>query len=72
MPQNHSSLVHLVYKKLDGVPDKLCIFPAAEANKLETAGLSGSTMTAFFLDYVVCHIIQWSSSHSVSHTQWNP
>ena len=30
-------MVHLVFIKPGGVPDKLCIFPADESNKLETA-----------------------------------
>ena len=31
MLQNHSILVHLVYIKPGGVPDKLCVFPADES-----------------------------------------
>ena len=30
MLQNHSILVHLVYVKLGGVPDNICVFPADE------------------------------------------
>ena len=31
MSQNHSILVHLVYIKPGGVPDRLCVFPADES-----------------------------------------